>query len=52
MRKLGQDVRGNFRCDIGQPVQRFYLGTDEREAYIRRAKLDQLWAAQKERASK
>jgi hypothetical protein len=49
MRKLGQDVRGNFRCDIGQPVQRFYLGTDEREAYLRRAKLDQLWAAQKER---
>jgi hypothetical protein len=52
MRKLGQDVRGNFRCDIGQPVQRFYLGTDEREAYIRRAKLDQLWAAQKERVGK
>jgi hypothetical protein len=52
MRKLGQDVRGNFRCDIGQPVQRLYLGSDEREAYIRRAKLDLLWAAQRERAGK
>jgi len=52
VRKLGQDVRGNFRCDIGLPVQRFYLGTDEKEAYIRRAKLDQLWAAQKERVGK
>lgn len=49
MRKLGRDVRGNFRCDLGQPVQRFYLGADEKEANIRRAKLDQLWAAQKER---
>ncbi len=50
MRKLGQDVRGNFRCDIGQPVQRFYLGNNEKEAYVRRAKLDQLWAAQKDQS--
>jgi hypothetical protein len=52
MRKLGRDVRGNFRCDIGQPVQRFYLGNNEKEAYVRRAKLDQLWAAQKDQSGK
>ncbi|MGC4031394.1 MAG: hypothetical protein QM754_06590 [Tepidisphaeraceae bacterium] len=35
--------RNVYRCDIGKPQQRFYIGSDTATALIRRAALQKLW---------
>jgi hypothetical protein len=34
---------GQFRCDIGKPSKRFYLGSDADAAQERKLKLNEFW---------